>query len=907
MAVASTLVLSACIGGKGQPSVFGVTLPPADNHDTFAHYSKEMIASSQYLTAAKEDFNQANGSGVLVGMVDTKFDASALRNRANVSQYHADINRAEITKHKDLDDKGNNHGSDMIKMAMEQAPQAAYETVGDGLKVGVNSHIGIQTLSKLHDKGAKYTVINGSYASGVNTKSNDMVQIEAEYRQKDYDYWAKEQNKLFKKMGALFVTGAGNSPYPHPSLDKLAPVFDPEVADNMLVVAGYEKNKHALNDCGITKDHCLVADPFFVDRVDANGQVWSSEGSSSSTARTSGVAARVASRYDWLTPKQLKDVLLHTATDLGEKGVDWVYGHGLLNPERATRGFARFDQAAQNNVLMVEGNKKAYFLDNDIVGQGGVTKRGRDTLVVNGHNTYSGNTVIEQGEWVANGQAPHSAHHVKEGRLTVGDIAKVQLKSVDVENKGTLNVEAGDLAVEQLRSKGRIEQAIGTHIVAEGVANIDNSVYTITGTKKGYVTKKGQTEQLIESKSNQFSAKNTSIQFANTQVGELINNQVYNTSSGLAVKTHREEIGKVVKNKANFTGRDKIVDATEMLLANLDLSHEVKKGAFYATKDNIKQELGYTANGNPTPSKMNQLASKLMETQNVNGLMFQLNPHSAVLLDKAATDQQAKGAVDVYQKTKQSGQVWVDASAAQEKLHGHGFDAQVKTFDEKVGASTSTPDNKHHLAVQLGAQQLSLNEQFGVDEKQASVKGFGVDIAYRHQLDNGLNIGSSLSAARLRDKQTNSTGTLNTVGIYADKTVNINDKFAITPSVYAQYSRGSGFNHQVHQLSEVQNLSNKAYHLGSQLRFDWKLGETGIWRVFSALGIKRTNGRFDFTSLLGGIPVQQNGRYQDTIYSVSLGVNAQVTPNIAVQTSAGYEKGEHTKIKRADGSLSVKF
>lgn len=60
-------------------------------------------------------------------------------------------------------------------------------------------------------------------------------------------------------------------------------------------------------------------------------------GTSFSAPIVSGAAALIQSRWPKLKPHQVRDILLKTATDKGKKGVDGVYGRGVLNVTKALK------------------------------------------------------------------------------------------------------------------------------------------------------------------------------------------------------------------------------------------------------------------------------------------------------------------------------------------------------------------------------------------------------------------------------------------------------------------------------------------------------------------------------------------------------------------------------------------
>ena len=82
-------------------------------------------------------------------------------------------------------------------------------------------------------------------------------------------------------------------------------------------------------------DRFLVAPGELILASDGEGGVTRLSGTSFAAPLVSGAAALVQGRWAWLDAGHVADVLLLSATDLGEAGVDPVYGHGLLNVEGA--------------------------------------------------------------------------------------------------------------------------------------------------------------------------------------------------------------------------------------------------------------------------------------------------------------------------------------------------------------------------------------------------------------------------------------------------------------------------------------------------------------------------------------------------------------------------------------------
>ena len=79
------------------------------------------------------------------------------------------------------------------------------------------------------------------------------------------------------------------------------------------------------------------------------------QGTSFSAPIVAGAAALIQSRWPRLKPHQVRDILLKTATDMGRRGVDNVYGRGALNISRAlkpVRGRVGGVRVKSNNALV---------------------------------------------------------------------------------------------------------------------------------------------------------------------------------------------------------------------------------------------------------------------------------------------------------------------------------------------------------------------------------------------------------------------------------------------------------------------------------------------------------------------------------------------------------------------------
>ena len=139
--------------------------------------------------------------------------------------------------------------------------------------------------------------------------------------------------------GVIVVASAGNDDLPNAEAPANLSV-DPRTNGLMLAVAQVDKNNEiieGINRCGESADQCLVALGDDVLTTDNGGGLVELDGSSFSAPAVSGSLALLLDLFPTISSDDAVQILLTSATDLGEKGVDEVYGHGLVNIKRAVR------------------------------------------------------------------------------------------------------------------------------------------------------------------------------------------------------------------------------------------------------------------------------------------------------------------------------------------------------------------------------------------------------------------------------------------------------------------------------------------------------------------------------------------------------------------------------------------
>lgn len=241
------------------------------------------------------------------------------------------------------------------------------------------------------------------------------------------------------KYGTLQVWSAGNvstaneSPQKapnsglHPSLPRANADLEPYWLTVVNLTQGLTLSDYSKR-CGFSKDWCLAAPGTDINSSWVSGSIQTenhfgpdgevigftvtsdkpelgympSSGTSMAAPHVTGGLALLMERFPYLNNPQIRDVLLTTATDLGEPGVDDVYGWGLVNLKKAIDGpgqlrvdtLVNMDRPAGGAIVWQGGAWDDW--RNDIGGPGRLEKSGIGWLRLSGNNSFAGAT-LKQG------------------------------------------------------------------------------------------------------------------------------------------------------------------------------------------------------------------------------------------------------------------------------------------------------------------------------------------------------------------------------------------------------------------------------------------------------------------------------------------------------------------------------
>ncbi|MEP9355920.1 autotransporter domain-containing protein [Xanthobacter sp. KR7-65] len=353
---------------------------------------------------------------------------------------------------------------------------------------------------------ASYRMTNCGYAKDdCSVTDFTRAQIEASFPH------TVERALALASAGVLMVVASGNdglaSPDPLPGL----PYLFPELKDTWLTVGAVDANNVIWSDsnrCGVAKDWCLVAPGVNIYSTTPNGTYKPLSGTSQAAPVVSGVAALVKEAYPWMTGHDLQQTLLTTATDLGASGVDEIYGWGLVNAEKAVRGYGMF---TTTTILDTKGYTSTF--SNDISGAGALVKAGEGTLILSGANTYAGGSVVAGGTLAITGSVTSQVTVLKDGTVAgTGHIGTGLFAEGTIapgwNGPGTLSIsgpvgmtEAATLAVAIDGTAGGTGAGSFSRLAVDGVVVVDGTLAPelrgIAGASNTYVPALGSTYGII--------------------------------------------------------------------------------------------------------------------------------------------------------------------------------------------------------------------------------------------------------------------------------------------------------------------------------------------------------------------------------------------------------------------------
>lgn len=310
------------MGTAPAPSAPAVPNPPqtgsAADYETAEYQANWGLADVNASTAYAHG---ANGQGVTVGIVDTGVSATNPDLAGAI-----DANSADVVARAQPDPNGvGQHGTWVASVL------GARRNGGDTMGVAWNSTIlGVRADSPGSCPDA-CSFTDSALATATDYATSHGAKI-VNYSlggsgPLDADLQTAMQNAVAAQRILIFAAGnTGGSILNPASFAATAASLGQAIA-----VGAVDSNNHIASfsaQAGSAADHFLVAPGVGILATGFDGALYSVSGTSFAAPMVAGAAADLWSVAPYLTPKQVVDLLLTTATPLGPSS---VYGHGLLN------------------------------------------------------------------------------------------------------------------------------------------------------------------------------------------------------------------------------------------------------------------------------------------------------------------------------------------------------------------------------------------------------------------------------------------------------------------------------------------------------------------------------------------------------------------------------------------------
>jgi len=223
--------------------------------------------------------------------------------------------------------------------------------------------------------------------------------------------------------GALVVVAAGNDGIAEPlAPGRLANASG--IRGGMLVAGAVDRNSaifRSTNKAGDVAPYFLVAPGVEVYSTYRDEGYQRLTGTSMAAPHVAGAAAVVKSAFPSLSMKEVGEILVRTADDLGPRGTDQTFGSGLINLERALQPIGRQQVAAGT----------------DVDGQRFAIENSRLSLGTSFGDALSSNSTLAQGMVLDEYDRPYRANFK---RLIQQSGGAVDLESRLIEDRSTRSV-----------------------------------------------------------------------------------------------------------------------------------------------------------------------------------------------------------------------------------------------------------------------------------------------------------------------------------------------------------------------------------------------------------------------------------------------------------------------------------
>lgn len=495
------------------------------------------------------------GKDVKVGIIDNGFNTERYwkdltSNIYNIERIPTDRNRYE-SKHGTVIAKMMAGEYGHIRLAQLYVIDVSSNKNDEAKKAEVEE----KHFRALYDKGVR--IFNNSY--GLEVIENDPEKV---FNPGIYDFvkMAVENGSLFVWAGGNeenlnYGTSAGNLPRLNASLEKgwinVVGLTSKDSTEN------FEwGNLKPYSPAGSSKNWTVSA----IGKVSETvaGESANYFGSSFAAPRVTAAAAMLKQKYPFMTGDLLRQTILSTATDIGDRGVDDIYGWGLLDVQKALKGPALFDKRlALGDKVNIVLDGGSYSFENDISGDAGLNLTGTGTLTLNGKMSYTGDTIIGSGAYL-------KVRKISGTKLLVNESAKLEIENANVSeitsSGKVINTGNAHIANLKLHNGSEFVTDVNGTVVTEN-AQLDGKI-TVTNNKEEYFSKKGRTASLITGNVSGNAQVETS--------SELLEAKTDTNSEGVQATVSRKDVSEYVKDSGADEQQKNTAKQIETTLGEVD-------------------------------------------------------------------------------------------------------------------------------------------------------------------------------------------------------------------------------------------------------------------------------------------------------------------------------------------------
>ena len=694
----AALVIS-CGGGGGNG--VGTSLKPTPTPNTPSDSTPAIGWNDSTVSYNKNNPNNkpdttVTGSGVNIGIIDIAFENPAFASELT-EKFGTRLEKLTVPDFTATYVPEEEHGIAVAALAagsIEGIAKEAKVYVIDAGKKGpdpkdsskekTHPEVSLDMYRALKNKGV--TIYNQSFGSEALQESDSTTYVRQMGRAV-IRFYEEEINN-----GSLFVWAAGNvSTDKQPTLEAGLPYFNSSLEKGWInVVAltaktGSESgnrdwnNLKALSPAGVAKNWTVtvLGDQYYKLKT----LYYVGSGSSYAAPIVTGTAALIKQKYPWMDGSLIRQTILSTATDIGEKGVDEIYGWGLLNIDKALKGPALFSkQLALSDNVVIDIPSGTYTFSNNISGDAGLIKNGAGELILSGNSTFTGDTRVNAGKVRVNGRYKSALSIGRQAILSTGN-ALIQNNITNegiLENTGTTQI----IGNYQSLGNSKIIADLNSNLYVKGQVSLNNSQLELKPEENGerkYITSNGITQNVITS-DNKIEGN-----FKDVSTDELLNANINQNENSISTKLNR-------KNVLEYAKETKVDEMQQNTAQNIEaafqkLDEEIENGkagnlSSFEKKAATLQALDLTNRAAILDSLSGQIYAS------AQALTFQ---HSQTVNKDLSNRLVMLGTLD---NVGDNFGLWVSSFGANGKLEQNGYGkGDTKVFGGQVGIDKQFGDN----------------------------------------------------------------------------------------------------------------------------------------------------------------------------------------------------------------------